>query len=97
MLKRTGVTAVVLGGACLALGIAFVQVRGQNREAQDAMQAELRQMREAMTALRSAETISGCWYFLTKSMTPRAMVFISRRKSRINAKFSSSSRRMYST
>lgn len=53
MLSRTGWSAVVLGGACVALAITFVQVRGQNREAQDAMQSELRELREAMQALRS--------------------------------------------
>lgn len=53
MLNRTGVTAAVAGGAFVALAIAFVQVRGQNRETQDAMQRELREMREAMSALRS--------------------------------------------
>lgn len=53
MLSRAGWGAVVLGGACVALAITFVQVRGQNREAQEAMQSELREMREAMRALRS--------------------------------------------
>lgn len=53
MLSRTGWSAVVLGGACVALAITFVQVRGQNREAQDAMQSELRELSEAMQALRS--------------------------------------------
>lgn len=53
MLKRTGATAAVLGAACLALAIAYVQVREQNRAAQAATQRELRELREAMSALRS--------------------------------------------
>lgn len=53
MLSRTGWGAALLAGACVALAITFVQVRGQNREAQDAMQSELRELREAMQALRS--------------------------------------------
>lgn len=56
MLSRTGWGAALLAGACVALAITFVQVRGQNREAQDATQRELRELRElreAMQALRS--------------------------------------------